>query len=107
MILAFKSKALNPRKYLQVAKKYASSHNYDPSKLTFSDNEKYKLNYDGINFGSSINNDFIIYSLMHKSGENPEVHRRRYLARSGKIGGDWKNNKLSKNNLSRRILWNA
>jgi hypothetical protein len=109
MITAFKKRAVNPREYLQVARKYALKNNYDPNKLSFSDNEKYKLNYDGVDFGSSMNNDFIIYSLLNKRGidTNPQIHRSRYLARSGKIGGDWKNNKLSKNNLSRRILWNA
>lgn len=31
--------------------------------------------------------------------------RRNYLTRSKSIRGDWKNNKYSANNLSRKILW--
>ena len=38
---------------------------------------------------------------------NDEIKRNAYLKRSENIKGDWKNNKYSKNNLSRKILWNA
>lgn len=31
--------------------------------------------------------------------------RKNYLTRSGKMKGDWKKNKYSRNNLSRQILW--
>ena len=31
--------------------------------------------------------------------------RKNYLTRSGKIKGNWKKNKYSRNNLSRKILW--
>ena len=31
--------------------------------------------------------------------------RKNYLTRSGKMKGNWKNNKYSRNNLSRIILW--
>ena len=31
--------------------------------------------------------------------------RKNYLTRSGKMKGNWKKNKYSRNNLSRRILW--
>jgi hypothetical protein len=34
-----------------------------------------------------------------------ENKKNAYLARSGKIIGNWKNDKYSPNNLSREILW--
>jgi len=34
-----------------------------------------------------------------------KARRKNYLTRSGRIRGDWKKNRYSANNLSRRILW--
>ena len=34
-----------------------------------------------------------------------KTRRKNYLTRSGKIRGDWANNKYSANNLARKILW--
>jgi hypothetical protein len=36
-----------------------------------------------------------------------EKRRKKYLARTSKIKGDWATNKYSPNNLSRHLLWNA
>ena len=33
------------------------------------------------------------------------VRREKYLKRSGSIRGEWKNDRLSANNLSRNLLW--
>lgn len=51
-----------------------------------------------IHFGDSRYEDFTQH-------QDPE-RRRLYLARSGKIIGNWRNDKYSSNNLSRSILWN-
>lgn len=51
-----------------------------------------------IHFGDSRYEDFTQH-------QDPE-RRRLYLARSGKIQGNWKNDKYSSNQLSRNILWN-
>ena len=95
--------------YLLKAKKKAKKNGYNPDKLFFSDNNKYKLDYDGINFGASGYNDYIIYSILSKKGNIDKniatLKRKNYLLRSKLIKGNWQNNKLSKNNLARNILW--
>lgn len=50
-----------------------------------------------VHFGEMGYTDF----TLHKDPER----RRRYLARSALIRGDWRKNKYSPNNLARRILW--
>ncbi len=95
--------------YLKIAKRIAKKKGYNPDLLTISNKKNKKLNYNGVNFGSSLNNDFIIYSLMAKDGQitkdEAKDHRRRYLARAKKIKGEWKSNKESPNNLAINILW--
>ena len=97
--------------YLNKAKQFAQKTGYNPNLLKFSENPKYKLNYDGVNFGNAGYNDYIIYKRLEKTGlaDDNEAEKRRqlYLHRSKFIKGNWKNNKLSKNNLSRSIIWNA
>jgi hypothetical protein len=47
--------------------------------------------------------DFFLWSSQDKAlGERK---RKAYLARSGKIKGDWKKDKYSPNRLARAILW--
>ena len=62
-----------------------------------------------IKFGSSINNDFIIYILLEEMGRIPrgtaKNKRYLYLSRATNIKGNWKINKYSKNNLAIKILW--
>ena len=36
---------------------------------------------------------------------NNKTKRKNYLARSGKVRGDWAKDKYSANNLARRLLW--
>lgn len=36
-----------------------------------------------------------------------DIRRINYLNRSNRIRGDWRSNPYSKNNLARKILWNA
>jgi len=63
--------------------------------------KKYKIfdpkNNRWVNFGQLGYEDY----TKHKD----KSRRKNYLTRSGKIKGDWKQNKYSANNLSRRILW--
>lgn len=95
--------------YLAIAKRKASKYGYQPKMLKLSESPYYKLNYDGVNFGSAQNKDFIIYSMEAKSKlitkEEAKKHQEAYLARATKIKGEWKNNNKSKNNLAIRILW--
>ena len=63
-------------------------------------NKKYSIidpNGKVVNFGQLGYKDF--------TKTNDEKKRDNYLKRSANIKGDWKNNKYSPNNLSRRILW--
>jgi hypothetical protein len=102
---------ISPKMYLRTAKKYAKAHGYNTSLLKFSTNPKYKLNYDGVDFGSALHFDYIIYRNLEKNGlahdNEAQKHRVSYLKRSSAIKGDWQNNHKSKNNLSRSILWNS
>ena len=103
------SKNIEPEEYLLLARRAAKKNGYDPEYLHLSDKSKFKLMYNGIHFGANLYNDYIIYSKLYKQGkftlEYINNRRKAYLARSEAIEGDWKNNKLSKNNLARNILW--
>lgn len=110
------NKLLNDHKiskndYLDTAKKNLKENGYDPNLLNFSTKKDKKLNYNGINFGSSVNKDFIIYSILEERKEVPkgtaDNRRKSYLARAKKIKGDWKNDKESANNLAIKTLWNG
>lgn len=62
--------------------------------------KKYMIKDDNnkfIHFGQLGYEDF----TKHKD----EERRERYLKRTAKIKGDWKENKFSPNNLSRNLLW--
>ncbi len=106
-----KMNGVDKKYYLQTAKRFAKRNNYNENLLKLSDNPKYKLNYDGVNFGSSTNLDYIIYKKLEQRNlvddNTAEERRRLYLLRSKNIKGNWKNDIKSKNNLSRRIIWNA
>jgi hypothetical protein len=95
--------------YLKMAKQNAKKNGYNSKLLNFSNNKNKKLNYDGVNFGSSKNKDFIIYSILVKKKEITKdealKHRNKYLSRATKIKGNWKDNKISPNNLAINILW--
>jgi hypothetical protein len=103
------SKNIEPDEYLLIARRAAKKHGYDQDLLHLSDKPNYKLMYNNIHFGANLYNDFIIYTLLYRQGkftlEYINNRRKAYLARSEAIEGDWKNNKLSKNNLARNILW--
>ena len=55
-----------------------------------------------IHFGQMGYQDFT--SLKNKD-PNAETRRKNYLARTANIKGNWKDNKYSKNNIARHILW--
>jgi hypothetical protein len=98
-----------PSIYLKLARDRIEKYKLDRNKLKFSNQKYKKLEYDGVHFGSNLNNDFIIYNFLEVKGKEPKgtakERRRLYRARALKIKGDWKDNKLSPNNLSINILW--
>ncbi|MCX6711628.1 MAG: hypothetical protein NT139_01145 [Candidatus Woesearchaeota archaeon] len=100
----------NSKKYLRIARKRAKEYDLNPKLLEFSDNPDSKLMYDKTAyFGAPDYNDYIIYSLLEEDGkitqEYKNERRNAYLKRATKIKGNWKNNKLSANNLAINILW--
>jgi len=89
--------------YLKIVSKIAKANGYnEPLKLA--DDGIHKLIYKGIPFGNSEHYDYILYWLT-EGEEIANKHRSNYLNRSGKIKGNWKNNPISPNNLSRIITW--
>jgi hypothetical protein len=94
--------------YLRKARANAKAYGLDPKKLQLGDG-KHKLEYDGIGFGLKSYKDFLLLSDEEKAGQIPvgtaEKKRNAYLARATKIKGDWKDNKVSPNNLAIHILW--
>ena len=108
-----KSIGFNPNFYLNIVKEVAEEKGYNADNLTFSTRPDKKLMYrvqgKTIHFGATEFNDYII--LMFEAHQEliterqADETRNRYLKRSEKIKGNWKNNDYSSNNLSRRILW--
>jgi len=102
------NKQISKNEYLSIAKKTASNTGYNPKLLTFSQNPKYKLNYDGTDFGASDYNDFILYKLLekHNKVEDGTANKRRtaYRTRAKKVM-EKSNDKYSKASLSFFILW--
>jgi hypothetical protein len=94
--------------YLRQAKAKAKAYGLDPKKLKLGDG-KHKLSYDGVGFGLKTYKDHLLWSSEEKAGRVPkgtaDKKRKAYLARATKIQGDWKENKVSPNNLAIHILW--
>ena len=94
--------------YLRKARANAKAYGLDPKKLKLGDG-KHKLSYDGVGFGLKTYKDFLLLSAEEKAGRVPkgtaEKKRNAYRARAMKIKGDWKDNKISPNNLAIHILW--
>ena len=103
--LLMKQNKIPLNKYLEIMRYIAKINGYN-KELTFSNNPKYKLQYDNVNFGSSTNKDYILYLLLNGKKEALK-HRLNYLKRSSKIRGEWKKDIISPNNLSRIIIWDA
>jgi len=95
--------------YLKQARAKAKAKGYNPQLLTISNKKGKKLNYDGVDFGSIKNYDYIIYSYLAKNKiitkEEANKHRDNYLARAKNIKGEWRDNINSPNNLAINILW--
>jgi hypothetical protein len=90
--------------YLKMAKDYAKKAGYpDYNSLKFAEDDKHKLELNGVKFGAVGYGDFIKYSFEDK--QKAEKKRSAYLARATKIKGDWQKDKYSKNSLAINILW--
>jgi hypothetical protein len=98
---------ISPTEYIKIVHKKLLDNNLDPKKLKLASDEKHKFNYDGVKFGSVINRDFIIYSILEKNGKiekgTANMKRKAYRARAKGIYE--KSEKLSPSYLSMKILW--
>ena len=94
-------KVSDPNKVVNNAIKYFD----DPEIQIFlssSKNYKYMIydnNLKKVNFGDIRYSDY--------THHNNNERRENYLKRSEGIRGNWRDDKFSKNNLSRVLLWNA
>jgi hypothetical protein len=94
----------NETEYLRIMKIIAKDAGYNPDELQLANDGRHKLEINGIKFGHIDYPDFVLFLI---NGEYDEAYKRRrsYLIRTAKMKGDWKNDKFSKNNLARRIIW--
>lgn len=103
-----KQLGISQEEYLKRAKSKARAENYDPNYIEFSTDDKHKLSYKGVKFGSSTNGDYIIYSILAKKGKysREEIDKKRnsYLARA-KPTMLRMNDEGSPSSLSYYILW--
>lgn len=97
-------KGIDPEKYLSLMRDIAKDAGYIPADLSFSRRRDKKLVYQGVNFGNSNYDDFVIYFLTEGEAE-ARKRRNMYLRRALKIKGDWKDDPLSPNNLAIKIIW--
>jgi hypothetical protein len=99
---------INPLDYLKRVRNVAKKRGYLPLLVNFSDDEKHKLNYNGTKFGSSYNNDFIIYTILSEKGlyTSEEIKKKRdaYRARAREVMIKT-NDDESPASLSYYILW--
>lgn len=102
---------LTPSTYLRAARARARASGYDPLNVTFSDRKGFKLmtlepkrHFGRVGYG-----DFLIWSSLERKGLAPrgtaKSKQRRFLTSHSAMGGDWKDDDFSPNNLAMRILW--
>ena len=98
MKLSELKKISDPDEVFRRFKKYKGGDNATID-ISHRDDKKYMVRVDGkrlVHFGSKMQD----YTL-HKN----EERRKSYLARSGGIKGEWRDDKYSSNNLARNLLW--
>ena len=89
----------NPDKALTNTKKYLGKN----AALYPSEKSKYKYKVFNPNTNKFVYFGSMLYEDYLKHGD--EIRKKNYHLRSGNIKGNWKDDKYSKNNLSRNILW--
>ena len=99
---------INPLLYLKKARAIAKSRGYNPLSLELANDGKHKLSYAGIKFGSAVNNDFIIYTILKERGflSKEDIIKKRdaYRARARQVMLNT-NDDESPASLSYYILW--
>jgi hypothetical protein len=105
-IRKLKEMNISPLRYLQIMRYIAEKNGYNPRLLDFATNNTHKLNYNGVNFGSAMYKDYIIY-LLTDTADTAEKRRSAYLKRALKIDGDWEDNDESPNSLAIYVIWDG
>ena len=98
-----KNNGISPEIYLEIARARADIEGYDPYLLKFSNDEKHKLMYDGVKFGATGYNDYILYNIIYNS-DVAELKRINYRKRATNVMKQT-NNPLSPASLSYFIQW--
>jgi hypothetical protein len=95
----------NKGDFLGQAKAFAKKAGYKNwNNIKLATDGVHKLELNGVKFGRKGYGDFIEYGM--KDGEKEaKKHRKSYLARATKMPGNWKGDKMSKNNLAIKVLW--
>jgi hypothetical protein len=105
---------LDPKKYLEEAKRRAKAHNYPYKLLGFSTDGIHKLALPDasgkiVRFGRVGYGDHIIYSALERLGEVPKgtaSGKQSVFHKShSKIKGSWRESPFSPNNLALKIIW--
>ena len=99
---------ITKEEYLNNAKKVAKLRGYNPDLLKLADDDKHKLEYNGVKFGAVGYNDFLLYLHQANEGLIPFEYAiekmANYRARS-EVTMKKTNNKFSPASLSYYILW--
>ena len=98
-----KNNGIPPEIYLEIARARADIEGYDPYLLNFSNDEKHKLMYDGVKFGATGYNDYILYYMFYNE-DIADIKRKNYRKRATNVMKQT-NNPLSPASLSLKILW--
>jgi len=104
----FEEWGVKPIDYLAMAKKKAHDLGLADNMLSFSTDEKHKLqipNPDGkiVRFGAVGLGDYLLYSM--SGNKKADQHRSNYRKRATKIKGDWSKDPYSANSLAIGVLW--
>ena len=104
---------IEPSYYINKAKSQAKKYNLNYKTIQFSNAKNKKLSIRDndnklVNFGSSINNDFIIWKMLEQRGVVERGYssmKQNVFHKSHEAMNYNKNNPYSANNLSLWILW--
>lgn len=103
-----------PSPYLKEARRRAEENGYDPEAVSIAEDGIHKLNYTTptgkkVSFGRVGYGDFILWSMLEKEGEVPSgtalQKQRVFHASHEAMGGKWKSDLYSPNNLALNVLW--
>jgi len=103
---------IDPHKYLSEITRKANKYGVSAPRFSLDKTHKLEVNDPSgkiVRFGRLGYGDYIIYSHLEKSGHIPsgysQMKRQVFQKSHSAIGGKWKSNKYSPNNLALHLLW--